>query len=238
MAATTFVLIPGAGGTAWVFHRLEPELRRLGHETVAVDLPAGDDEAGLADYVDAVLKAAAGRDNPVVVGQSMGGLSAPIVAASLPATQLVLLNAMIPMPGETGGDWWANTGQAEAKRELDLREGRDPDTAFDPLVTFFHDVPAEVTAAAMASGAPDQSGRPFEDPWPLATWPDVPTRVLAARDDRLFPVDFQIRVSRERLGRTPEVIPGGHLVALSRPAELAATLHSGLPRSTAADAGR
>jgi pimeloyl-ACP methyl ester carboxylesterase len=49
----------------------------------------------------------------------------------------------------------------------------------------------------------------------------VPIRVISASDDRLFPVDLQERVARARLGITPERLPGGHLVALSRPEELA-----------------
>jgi len=38
---------------------------------------------------------------------------------------------------------------------------------------------------------------------------------LAGRDDRFFPIEFQRRVVRERLGKEVEEIPGGHLVALS-----------------------
>jgi pimeloyl-ACP methyl ester carboxylesterase len=71
-----------------------------------------------------------------------------------------------------------------------------------------------------------QSGRPFEDPWPLPGWPDVPTRVLAGRDDRFFPIGFQRRVADERLGLPVDEVPGGHLVALSRPVELADRLVS------------
>ena len=130
---------------------------------------------------------------------------------------------MIPRPGETGGDWWTVTGQEQARRDLDAREGRDPEAPFDPRVMFFHDVPPEVAEQAL-SVDPGQSGTPFGESWPLAAWPEVPTRVLSSRDDRLFPVDFQARVARERLGRTREVLPGGHLVALSQPAELAARL--------------
>ena len=33
-----------------------------------------------------------------------------------------------------------------------------------------------------------------------------------------------LRTARERLGVEPDVVPGGHLAALSRPAELAAAL--------------
>jgi pimeloyl-ACP methyl ester carboxylesterase len=65
-----------------------------------------------------------------------------------------------------------------------------------------------------------QSDRPFEDPWPLPRWPDVPTRCVIGRRDRLFPADFQRRVIRERLGIVPDDIDAGHLPALSRPEEL------------------
>jgi pimeloyl-ACP methyl ester carboxylesterase len=81
-------------------------------------------------------------------------------------------------------------------------------------------VPADVVAAAKEQPLA-QSGRPFEDPWPLERWPDIPTRVVAGREDRLFPLEFQRRIAAERLGLDVDAIPGGHLVALSRPAELA-----------------
>jgi len=48
----------------------------------------------------------------------------------------------------------------------------------------------------------------------------VPTRVVAGRDDRFFPLEFQREVARERLGTGVDEVPGGHLAALSRPAEL------------------
>ena len=80
-------------------------------------------------------------------------------------------------------------------------------------------MPAEVLSTAPAPS--DQSRRPFDDPWPLPAWPDVPTVVLAGRDDRFFPLDFQRRVAVERLGPPVEAVPGGHVAALSRPVELA-----------------
>jgi pimeloyl-ACP methyl ester carboxylesterase len=64
----------------------------------------------------------------------------------------------------------------------------------------------------------------FGQPYPLKAWPDVPTRVIVGRDDRFFPAAFQRRVADERLGITPEEVPGGHLAALSHPVELAAQL--------------
>jgi pimeloyl-ACP methyl ester carboxylesterase len=206
----TFVLVPGAGGQAWYWHRLVPELARRGCDAVAVDLPAAADDVGLAGYADVVVAAAEGLDDVVLVAQSMGGLVGPLVCVRRPVRLLVLLNAMIPAPGETGHAWWTASGLPRWQPE----PPELPDA-------FFHDVPAEVTAEAFARGDPPQSSRPFEDPWPLPAWPDVPTRVLAARDDRLFPLDFQRHLARERLGLDADEIPGGHLVALSRPAELA-----------------
>jgi pimeloyl-ACP methyl ester carboxylesterase len=213
----SFVLVPGAGGQAWYWHRLVPQLQGRGYLCVAVDLPAASDDAGLEAYTDVILGAAAEHDDVVLVAQSMGGLVAPLVCARRPVRLLVLLNAMIPAPGETGGAWWTTTGQADWQEgPSDLRE------------LFFHDVPSDVVAEAFARGEPAQSSRPFEDPWPLVSWPDVPTRVLAGRNDRLFPLEFQRRVARERLGLEVEEVPGGHLVALSRPAELADALVAAL----------
>jgi pimeloyl-ACP methyl ester carboxylesterase len=221
--ATTFVLVPGAGGNSTYWHRLVDELERRGHRAVPVDLPSGDDTAGLAAYADTVVAAADGAASVVLVAQSMGGLTAPLVCERLPVALLVLVNAMVPRPGETGGEWWTVTGQERARAEHARRQGRGGPP--DDVADFFHDVPDDVAAAAQEQPF-EQSVRPFEDPWPLSAWPDVPTRVLVGRDDRFFPVDFQRRVAAERLGLEVDEVQGGHLVALSRPVELADRLEA------------
>jgi pimeloyl-ACP methyl ester carboxylesterase len=220
----TYVLIPGAGGSAWYWHRLVPELRDRGHDVVAVDLPARDHSAGLAEYADAVVGAVGGRGDLVVVAQSMGGFTGPMVCELVSVDMLVLLNAMVPKPGESPGDWWAVTGHAQARSEQAAREGRTLADDPDYLDALFHDVPPDVRDEALARDEPGQSGTPFKRPWPLQAWPDVPTRVLQGRDDRFFPVEFQRRIAEDRLGITPDEMPGGHLVALSRPQELAERL--------------
>ena len=73
----------------------------------------------------------------------------------------------------------------------------------------------------MSYGEPPQSGTPFGDPWPLDRWPHVPTKVLHGTEDRFFPIEFQRRVTRDRLGLEVDEMPGGHLIALSQPAALA-----------------
>lgn len=216
----TFVLVPGAGGQAWYWHRVVADLEARGHTAVAIDLPAGDDAADLDVYADAIVEAAAGHDDVILVAQSMAGFSAPLVCDRSPVSLLVLINAMIPLPGETGDRWWETTAQAQAAEAFAASQGRTIGSDFDPLETFFHDVPADVVEAATSGGEIDQSATPFSQPFPLDRWPDVPTRVIASRDDRLFPLEFQRRVALDRLGLVPDEVPGGHLVALARPAAL------------------
>jgi pimeloyl-ACP methyl ester carboxylesterase len=217
----TFVLIPGAGGSAWYWHRVTPLLAAAGVDGLAVDLPAADDSADLTTYADVVCDAVADVGGPLVlVGQSMGAFTAPMVADRVAATLIVLVNPMVPTAGESPGQWWDATGQDLAMAEHFRRIGM-PDKEFDPVEDFFHDVPAAVRDEAFSLPEPRQSDTPFSQSWPLDGWPDVPTRVLAGSDDRFFPLEFQRRVVRDRLGLDVDVLPGGHLIALSRPRELA-----------------
>ena len=212
-----FVLIPGAGGAAWYWHRVVPELRARGHEAVAVDLPGADESAGLPEYADMVVAAIASQRDVVVVAQSMGGFSAPMACSRVPVRLLVLVNAMIPLPGETPGDWWGDTGW-EPARVAAAQAGGYP-AEFELATYFLHDVPAEVVTAGEEHQYAE-ADIAFGQPCVIERWPDVPTRVIAGRDDRFFPLKFQRQVARERLGADVNEIPGGHLAALSRPAEL------------------
>jgi pimeloyl-ACP methyl ester carboxylesterase len=216
----TYVLIPGAGGEAWYWHLVVPRLQERGHEALAIALPAGDDSAGWVEYADAIVESIGDRTGVILVAQSLAGFSAPLVCERVPVELLVLLNAMIPRPGETGAEWWSTTGQQEAQHAHLAALGLSPETADDDAAVYFHDVPPQVRAEAVRRGDPAQSWTPMTQAWPLDTWPDVPTRVLVGRDDRLFPADFQRRIARERLAIAADEIEGGHLVALSVPAEL------------------
>jgi len=213
---STYALIHGASSDAWYWHLVVPELRARGHDVIAPDLPSDDDRFGFSDFADVVVDAIGdrARDDLVVVGQSLGGFTAPLVCARVPTKLLVLVAAMVPAPGESAGEWWENTGWVAAR-------GGAP---IDPIEDFFHDVPADVRAEAIARGERRQSDTPFAAPWPLRAWPDVPTRFLLCRYDRFFPAEFQRRVVRERLGITPDEMPGGHLPALAHPDELVARL--------------
>jgi hypothetical protein len=212
----TYVLIHGAGDASY-WHRVVPELRALGHDVVAPELPS-DDAVGLSGYTDAVVSAIGDRTDLIVVAQSLGGFTGPLVCDRVSARLLVMLAAMVPAPGETAGDWWGNTGAEQARLEQAERDGRPPE--FDLMTTFFHDVPPEIVAEATSREQRAESAALWTQPWPLDAWPDVPTRFLLCREDRFFPAPFMRRVVRERLGFSPDEMDGGHLPALSRPKDL------------------
>ena len=228
MSNATFILIPGAGGDPWYWHLVVPKLVQHGCEAIPVAIPAADDSAGLPEYAAAVLEAIADRDpaHVVLVAQSLGGFTAPLVCTRLPVRMLVFLNAMIPKPGECPGEWFDNTHQQDARREQAVREGRAGDAPFDPLVEFFHDVPQAVIDAAWARGEMKQSDSVFASRCSFERWPATPIHVLVTLQDRFFPAEFQRRVARERLGVEVDELPGGHLAALSQPDRLAARLLS------------
>ncbi|MBK1785300.1 alpha/beta fold hydrolase [Prauserella cavernicola] len=215
---TTFVLLPGAGSDSWYWHLVAPRLRSEGYDVLTPDLPWTDAGAGLAEYTDVVVDAIGERSGVVLVAQSMSGFVAPMVCERVPVELMILVAAMTPKSGESPGEWWAATGQEQAQREKADREGRAVE--FDVREMFFHDVPDEVTEQAFERGEHNPSDTPFQKPWPLAAWPDVPTRFLLCRDDRLFPAEFQRRVVEQRLGIVPDEMEGGHLPALARPEEL------------------
>ncbi len=167
---TTFVLIHGAGSAGFYWARVVPYLKAAGHAVVAPDLPVADPEADFEVYADAVVNALDGLEPAsgelVVVGQSMGGFTAPIVASRRPAARLVLVAPMIPLPGETPGQYVTTIGLARAQQAAADRGGYDP--AFDVHRTFLHDVPDEVVNELMAHGEPQEAETIFDQPFPLA----------------------------------------------------------------------
>jgi pimeloyl-ACP methyl ester carboxylesterase len=199
----TFVLIHGGGGCAWDWHLVAAALRELGYNSLAVDLPCEDDSAGWWDYADTVVEAVGDRRDLVVVGHSLGGFTAPLVCERVPVELLLLVAAMIPSPGELFADWWANAGYEESGYED----------------VFYHDVPRALAVEARRRERGEDS-KALQEPWPLEAWPDVPTRYLLCRDDRMFPAAWARRHARERLDLEADEMDGGHYITLSRPREL------------------
>src|SRR5215475_2241938 len=140
-----FILIPGAGGTEWTWHRVVPLLKDAGQQAIAVDLPGDDPNAGLAEYARLVAAAADGHPNVVLVAQSLGGFTAPMATAKVDVKAMVFVNAMIAEPGETAGEWWDATGWEEARVAAATRGGYPAE--IDLEAYFLHDVPPDVAAS-------------------------------------------------------------------------------------------
>ena len=110
------MLVPGAGGSAWYWHRLVAELERRGHDAVAVDLPADDESAGLAAYADTVVAAVgdrAGRELMVIsddlpaVREELSDLEGARFEANPPVVDLqLLMNADVVIASNSSFSWW------------------------------------------------------------------------------------------------------------------------------------
>ena len=152
-------------------------LVEAGHEAIAVDLPGDDETAGLPRYTELVVDAIGSRSEVVLVAGSLGGFTAPLVCERVPVRELVLVNAMIPDPGERARDWWAHTGALEAQDEAARAGGYGP---FDVATYFLHDVDAEIAA----EGEPYQRSEAdiaFESVCDFTAWPAVGIRVSGRR---------------------------------------------------------
>jgi pimeloyl-ACP methyl ester carboxylesterase len=222
----TFLLIHGAGDVGWYWHLTEAELRSRGHQTIAPDLPCGNDAASLDDYAAAVVGAVAGRpDDLVIVGQSYGAFTATLAASRLRARLLVLLAGMIPVPGEKPAEWWRNAGYQQAVEEQARLDGGKTGND-DPFISYYNGVPRPLAEEALRRGGRGESSVVWDTPWPLDAWPDVPTRFILCKDDQFFPAAFMRRLAQERLGTVPDEVPGCHCAALSHPRELSDLLVS------------
>jgi pimeloyl-ACP methyl ester carboxylesterase len=229
---TAVALIPGAGGVGWYWHLVERELQDRGYDAFAVDLAAGG-RVGLPAYADAVVDAIGRRTDVAVVAQSMGAFTAPLVCQRIAARSMTFVNAMIPAPGETPGEWWDNVGSERARIAAASRGGYA--TGFDLATYFVHDLPDDLIAE-LNRHASSQLDERFSDVCSFDAWPPIPLHAVAGRDDRFLPLELQQRVAHERLGVDPVVVPEGHLAALSYPREMASAIAGLLSQDDGRDA--
>ena len=227
---TSFALIHGGMHGAWCWSLLEEELRTDGHETVAVDLPAEDPDAGIDVYASVCLEAFADLpDDVVVVGHSTGGLTVPVLAERRPVGRMVFLCALLPEPLVSVRDQLAaepdinSSGAAMGGRQISGGvHRRDPASA---KALFFDDVDDELAEWAVTRLRP-QATKPLEEISPLRAWPDVPRTYVMGRADRCINPVWVRREAPRRIGVTPVELDGGHSPFLARPRALADVLEA------------
>ena len=237
---TTCVLVHGAWHGSWCWQSTAEQLHGHGLASVAVDLPAQDPQAGLQDSAQAVLDAwaAAGADGPaLMVGHSMGGLVTPLLAGRLPVVGLVFVCALVPRPGVSAADavaaqptfsaGWSRRAAAQVTHP----DGSSSWPVRPAIEAMYHDCDPGVAQAAAAMLRP-QCWRPFDEPSPLAAWPDLPAAWVVTTEDRVVDPRGQRAHAAEHRGTLVE-LPGGHSPMASRPAELAAAI-AGFARSVPA----
>lgn len=223
----TFALVHGAYHGAWCWERLIEPLRARGCGAVAMDLPCDDPDAGLAESANAIAAAVAGCDDEVVVvGHSLGGLSAPLVAMRRPVHTVVYLAAFVPVPGDSMADQFRTSPEPvtllEGGRETDeLGRSRWTDAATTARTLF-----AGLCAGDVEWAFPllrPQAQRPLQEPCP-DDLPDVRAISLVCSGDAVVNPSWSRRVARERLGGDPIELPTGHFPMMTDPELLADAL--------------
>ena len=221
-------LVHGSYHGAWCWDLLRPELERLGHRVITMDLPISDPTLGAADYARTVESVLEPGSEPVLVGHSMAGLVIPLVAANRPIRRLIFLAAFLPSPGRSANDQRASEpidGRVPPTTAewIDIGENVwmvGPKTATE---LFFPDATPAVARWATQRLRP-QSYRVTSETTPLEAWPDVECRSIVCRDDRAINPACVRAAARERLGVEAVELSGGHSPFLTRPVELALAL--------------
>lgn len=240
-----FILVHGGFHGAWCWERVAPELEKLGHEAIALDLPghgerAAERPANYLGRIRPILDVL--RDGDVLVGHSGGGYDICVAASEAPdkVGHLIFLAAGLPFEGKSvieaaGGSYEQDRdGPPRATRLMDNSTGMlryvEPQT--DGTMKwvskegarrfFYHDCDDATVDWAFSMLSPGISPFPTERLRLTAFWKaQLPRSYILCRQDRSKPLAMSEDVIR-RLGVEPLVIDASHSPFLSRPEELAA----------------
>ena len=227
-----FVLIHGGFHGAWCWNRTIPELNKLGHEAIAIDLPAHgtrrDERSTIADRRGAIVEVLQKGD--VLVGHSGGGFDityAADVAPDLPG-HLIYLAAGLPLEGRTTLE---ATGGAPAEDEThgsDVKQLMTDETGMSNFIVpnetgriecvdygatrafFYHDVDDDTAAWAFAQLTPAPTEFLLEAVHLPNFWnAEIPRSYIVCLEDRAQPASASAVFCR-RLGVEPIAIEGSH----------------------------
>ncbi len=236
--AETFVLVHGAWHGAWCWAAVINQLERLGDRAWAVDLPGhGMNRADRAQVtLDSYVKSVAafieerGLSNVVLAGHSLGGLTIPGVAATIPSRikRVVWVTALVALDGQpivdpaTSPLAAAADSQPERSLTIDLM-------GQEFLDGIFNDVPPPHQNYVMSALCP-QPLAPLFAPVAMAPYfaTGIPSSYIVCEDDRT-PVagapNWHPHFSSRLRNPTLKFIKSGHEVMFTHPVECAQALH-------------
>jgi pimeloyl-ACP methyl ester carboxylesterase len=223
----TLVLLHGAWHGAWCWAAVQTELMSLGVEAVAIDLPAGEPDAGIERYADVVCQAIEGLDEVVVVAHSLAGLVAPVVADRVGARGVIMVAALWPDPGRSAREQARHTPgiYTPSYREAPVVHVEDGGTAMPTetaLELLYEDCEPAVALAACGKLRP-QHWQLWSEPSPLANWPAIPTAGLSCSRDRMLGAEG-MHAGARRAAAPLTWLDSGHSPMLSAPRVLAQAL--------------
>jgi len=229
----TYVLVHGGGfaGSCW-----DPLLEHLDAPAVAVDLPGrGSRPADLTalsigDFADAVVEAIGDRDDVVLVGHSLAGVTLPQVLGRIPdrIRHAVFVSCSVPEQGTAVFEILATFGPVAAEVVEHIGDaaltddGRlHADLATAMFCTEMTDAQRTYTIGRMV---PEAIGPVFEPVDLSGLREDIPRTYVRLLRDASLDLATQDRMIAN-LGDVDVVdLDAGHMAMISHPAELAAVL--------------
>jgi len=239
-----FVAVHGGCHGAWCWDFVKPEMEKLGHELVAVELPGhgkrASEVATLEGYRNAVVDQL--RAGDVLIGHSSGGPVATLAANERPdlVSHLCLLASILPVEGQplpyetaaaqlgvgrSESTEQANPADEDATLDNSIRI-TDDGTAFyfdreSAIQAFYNDCPEELVDWAYPQLVPEPL-EPFSIPISVPTFweSDLPRSYIMGLKDRSAHPALALSQAN-RLGVVPLEIDSDHSPFLNRPAELA-----------------
>lgn len=233
-----FLLVHGGFHGAWCWSRVVPELRALGHEAIAIDLPGHgerrDEVSTLEGRRAAILEAL--RPGDVLVGHSGGGYEITLAADAAPEKirHMIYLAAGLPLEGrpliEASGGRPAQEVAEGGKTQLMTEEtgmmgfirlndrGRMECCDFERVRDFFYhdcdDASARWAYSQLSAAPVEFLLEPIHLPnfWKA----DLPRSYILCLQDRAAPPGLTAGFI-ERLGVEPLAIDASHSPFLSMP---------------------
>lgn len=222
----TFGLVHGAWHGAWCWKFVQAELKAVGYESIAIDLPIDDPCATFDNYANVVVEKLKGQKNIVLVGHSRAGNVLPRVANKMALNRLIYICASFE-PTTISGPSDKNTIVPQKYSPYFEKAIIEKDGGLTELDTsmvqdlFYQDCPPDISKWAVAKLRPQRKSGGDSI---ITSWPNAKQDYIFCIDDKIINPKWSRYVASKWLGVVPVEFPGGHSPFLSHPKKLAQIL--------------